>query len=177
MFVDPHNTVTPSKDRAALEDIAHLTRKICLMWATPELDSFLSRLLMDARDGDRQGLPVEVATEILFLAQTNKMVRAVDLTKQLNISLKEAYSLVDGGDQARMGVDALDDPLVSRDMVTRASRATEVPARRAMAPGAGGQVQGLGQLLMMLIRSKWLAWMVVLILGAKFVWPTVRAVM
>jgi hypothetical protein len=177
MFVDPHNTVTQSKDRAALEDIAHLTRKICLIWATPELDSFLSRLLMDARDGDRQGLPVAVAAEILFLAQINKMVRAMDLTKQLNINTKEAYRLVDEGDQARMGADVLDDPLVSRDMVIRTSRSAEAPARRADAPGAGGQVQGLTQLLVMLIRSKWLAWVVVLILGTKFVWPTVRAVM
>lgn len=166
-----------TKDRAALEDIGHLTQKVCLMWATPELDVFLSRLLMDARDGDRQGLPVEVASEILFLARTNKMVRAVDLTKQLNISLKEAYNLVDKGDQARMGTDALDDPLVSRDVVIRTSRATEAPARRAAAPDSGGQVQGLWQLLMMLIRSKWLAWAVILVLGAKFVWPTFKAVM
>jgi hypothetical protein len=132
---------------------------------------------MDARDGDRQGLPMAVATEILFLAQTNKMVRAVDLTKQLNISLKAAYSLVDEGDQARMGVDAMDDPLVSRDTVTRAGRSSGVPARSSVTPDAISQVEGLGQLLMMLIRSRWLAWGIVLVLGAKFVWPTVRAVM
>ena len=28
---------------------------------------------------------------------------------------------------------------------------------------------------MMLVRSKWLAWAIVLVLGAKFVWPTVKA--
>ncbi len=146
------------------------------MWGTPELDSFLSRLLMDARDGDRQGLPVEVATEILFLAQLNKMIRAADLTRQLNIDLKEAYSLVDGGDQARLKIDALDDPLVSHDTITRPVRSTGVLARNSAMP-AGSQAQGLGQLLLMLVRSKWLIIAVILILGLKFVWPTVKAVM
>jgi hypothetical protein len=176
MPVDSHSHVSQNKDRAALEEISHLTRRICLMWGTPELDSFLSRLLMDARDGDRQGLPVEVATEILFLAQLNKMIRAADLTRQLNIDLEEAYSLVDGGDQARLKIDALDDPLVSHDTITRSVRSTGVSARFPAMP-AGSQAQGLGQLLLMLLRSKWLIIAVVLILGLKFVWPTVKAVM
>jgi hypothetical protein len=177
MQADPPPYVTQNQDRSALEDIAHLTRRICLLWGTSELDTFLSRLLMDARDGDRQGLPMAVATDILFLAQINKMVRAMDLTKQLNINLKEAYNLVDTGDQARLGADALDDPLVSHDTITRTGRSVGVQARSSAATDAGSQVQGLGELLLMLVRSKWLAWGIVLVLGAKFVWPTVRAVM
>ncbi|MCX7145404.1 MAG: hypothetical protein NT042_04185 [Sulfuritalea sp.] len=142
------------------------------MWGTPELDTFLSRLIMDARDGDRKGLPIEVATEVLFLAQTNKIVRATDMAKKLNVRVEEAYRLVDEGDQARLQVDAFDDPMVSRDTITRGNRAADPVARRSSSTGS--QVQGLGELLMMLVRSKWLAWSIVLVLGAKFVWPTVK---
>jgi hypothetical protein len=175
MIADSLERVTHVECRAALEDIAHLTRKVCLMWGTPELDTFLSRLIMDARDGDRQGLPIKVAAEVLFLAQTNKMIRATDLAKKLNVRVEEAYRLVDEGDQARLQTDAFDDPLVSRDTVTRGNRSTAPMARRSTAPGVGSQAQGLGELLMMLVRSKWLAWSIALVLGAKFVWPTVKA--
>jgi hypothetical protein len=118
-------------------------------------------------------LPIKVATEVLFLAQTNKMIRAADLAKKLNIRVEEAYRLVDEGDQARLQSDAFDDPMVSRDTITRGNRAVAPVARRSSATGS--QVQGLGELLMMLMRSKWLAWSIVLVLGAKFVWPTVKA--
>ena len=145
------------------------------MWGTPELDTFLSRLIMDARDGDRQGLPIMVAAEVLFLAQTNKMIRAIDLAKKLNLRVEEAYRLVDEGDQARLQSDAFDDPLVSRDTITRGNRAAESVARRSSATMAGSQAQGLGELLMMLVRSKWLVWSIVLVLGAKYIWPTIKA--
>jgi len=174
MVADPQNHVNPLEYRSALEGIVHLTRRICGIWGTAELDTFLSGLLMDARDGARQGLPMAVAGEILFLAQINKMLRAMELTRKLNIRIEETYRMVDEGDQARLKIDPLDDPLVSRDTITRANRATEVPAMRSGTPSAGDQAQGLGQLLWMLIRSKWLAWAIILVLGLKFLWPVVK---
>ena len=174
MVADPQNKVKQSECRAALEDIAHLTRRICGIWGSPELDTFLSRLLMDARGGTRKGLPVEVAAEILFLAQTNKMLRAMELTKKLNLRIGVTYRMVDDEDQARLKIDALDDPLVSRDTITRESRATVAPARRSVRPSAGDQAQGLGELLGMLIRSKWLVWGIILVLGLKYFWPAVK---
>lgn len=183
MIASSLKRVTEIDDRAALEDIVHLTRKICLMWGTPELDTFLSRLITDGRDGDRRGLPAKVAAEVLFLTQTNKMVRAIDLAKKLDIRVEDAYRLVDGSDQACLQTDALDDPLVSRDTITRGNRSVELPERysaklpkgRSAKPGAGSQAQGLGELLMMLVRSKWLALVIILVLAVRFVWPTVRA--
>jgi hypothetical protein len=175
MLVVPRNQVTQTEDRAALEGIAHLTQKICGAWGTAELDGFFSRLIMDARDGDRRGLPLKVAAEILFLVTTNKMVRAIDLAKRLDVRVEHAYRLIDEGDQARLKTDAFDDPLVSRDTVTRGHRPAEAPARRPVKVGVGGQARGLGELLMMLVRSKLLAWAITLMLGAKFVWPSVKA--
>ena len=176
MVDNPKSHVTQGEGRAALEDIAHLTRRICGIWGTPELDIFLSQLLMDARGGARQGFPVAVATELLFLVQTNKMLRAMELSKKLNLHLAETYRMVDEGDQARLRIDPLDDPEVSRDtIISRADRSTEVPARRPALPSAGSQALGLGQLLLMLIRSKWLVWGIVLVLGIKLLWPSVKA--
>jgi len=174
MAVSPQSSVTRFECRAALEDIGHLTRRICGIWGSPELDTFLSGLLMDARGGSRKGLPVEVAAEILFLAQTNKMLRAMELSKKLSLHVGETYRMVDEGDQARLKIDPLDDPLVSRDTVTRGNRATAAPARCSAESGAGDQLRGLRELLLMLIRSKWLVWAIILVLGLKFFWPIVK---
>lgn len=169
----PNPQPAQGEDRSALEGITHLSRKICAIWGSPELDGFLSKLIMDARDGARQGLPVPVAAEILFLAKTNKIVRAMDLSKTLKVDYDKAYSLVDEGDQARLKIDPLDDPLVSRDTITRINRTT--PTRPSTAPRAASQAMGLGGLLLMLMRSKWLWWTIVLILGAKLLWPLVKS--
>ncbi len=170
----PDPQIAQGDGRAALEDITHLTRKICAIWGSPELDGFLSKLIMDARDGARQGLPVPVAAEILFLAKTNKIVRAMDLSRTLQVNYDEAYSLVDEGDQVRLKIDPLDDPLVSRDTITRINRATATTVAHSTGPGVASQAQGLGQLFVMLIRSKWLVWTIVLILAIKLLWPIVK---
>jgi len=177
MSVDPKSPSARDESRAALEDIVHLTQKICGIWGSDDLDTFLSHLVMDARDGARKGLPVAVATEVLFLAQLNKMVRAIDLGQKISMSPEEALRRIDEADQARLRIDPLDDPSVSRDtIIVRAERSNHAAEHHAARARSGGQAQGLGELLMLLIRSKWLAWAIVLILGLKFLWPTIRAV-
>jgi hypothetical protein len=172
MAVSPRNSASQTESRAALEDIGHLTQKICGIWGTPDLDTFLSRLIMDARDGARQGLPVAVATEILFLAQVNKMRRAIDLGKKLSMDPGAAYRMVDEEDQARLKIDPFDDPMVSRDtIVPRADRFNQAAHKRAARPAAERPPQGLGALLLMLIRSKWLAWTIIVVLAIKLAWP------
>lgn len=47
------------------------------MWTHPEFDAFTSHLMMDSRDGKRQGLPWDVAEEILFLAELRVVKRAI----------------------------------------------------------------------------------------------------
>ena len=175
MVANLQSPSTQIESRAALENIAHLTRKICGIWGSPELDVFLSQLIMDARDGARQGLPVGVAEELLFLAQTNKMLRAIDLAKKLSVGIAEAYRRIDEGDQARLTIDPLDDPTVSGDtIVSRTNRSTEAPERHAAPRSSGSQAQGLRELLLLLIHSKWVLGAIVLYLCVKFVWPMVK---
>ena len=173
MAANPPNPANRSDSRAALEDIGHLTQKICAIWGSEDLDTFLSRLVMDARDGERQGLPMAVAGEILFLAQVNKRRRAIDLGRKLSMDADAAYNLIDEKDQARLKIDPFDDPSVSRDtVIARAERTNRGPERTARP--SGSQAQGLGELLLMLIRSKWLVGAIILVLGMKLVWPIVR---
>ncbi|MBP9119028.1 MAG: hypothetical protein KBF58_13250 [Methyloversatilis sp.] len=173
MAVQPQNPASSSESRAALEDIGHLTLKICAIWGTEDLDTFLSKLVMDARDGERRGLPVAVATEILFLAQVNKRRRAIDLGKKMSMDPDAAYRLIDEEDQARLRIDPFDDPSVSRDtVITRTDRGNRAPERQM--PTNGSQIQGLWELLLMMIRSKWLVGAIVLVLGVKLVWPIFR---
>jgi hypothetical protein len=64
-------------EACALERLPHIIKRVCLLWGHPEFDSFTSHLLMDSRDGKRQGLPWDVAEEILFLAELRVIKRAI----------------------------------------------------------------------------------------------------
>jgi hypothetical protein len=108
----------------ALERLPHISKRVCLLWGHPEFDAFTSHLLMDSRDGKRQGLPWDVAEEILFLAELRVVKRAIiasGVTGQpfwevFNEMLKNAEAA-----QARLQHEAWDDPLMNKD-VSRALR-------------------------------------------------------
>jgi len=114
----------PAGAVSALEKLPHLTKRVCLLWGHPEFDSFTSHLLMDSRDGKRQGLPWEVAEEILFLAELRVVKRAIvaaGVTGQpfwdiFNQMLANAEAV-----QQRMQHEAWDDPLMNKD-ISRARR-------------------------------------------------------
>lgn len=161
-------------EAAALEALAHLKQKVCLMWGSPELDVFISRLIMDSRDGQRQGLPMPVAAELLFLAQTNKIVRAINLLSKQNVSLKEAYRIVDQGDQQRLEADALDNPLVSRDTIVRGDPERRSGVERRQSVKAEGAVASLGQMIFSFIFSKGFLVVIGIALTLKLIWPYLK---
>lgn len=166
------------RDRCALEGLEHLRKKVCLMWGTPELDVFISRLIMDSRDGTRQGLPMTVGGELLFLAKTNKIIRAIDLARGQQVPFRDALRLVDEGDQRRLEGDALDDPLVSHDTIVRARAAAPIVTerrtgqdRRQRQRRSGGPVSLLGQLMFKLATSKLTVFLIIFALALKLMWP------
>jgi hypothetical protein len=79
-FMGSSNTrtfpVLPS-DACGLESLPHLVHNVCLLWGQPECDAYINRLIMDSRDGKRQGLPWEAALELLFLAELSVAKRAL----------------------------------------------------------------------------------------------------
>jgi hypothetical protein len=181
-------TTENNRDSCALESIGHLTKKVCLMWGSPELDVFISRLMMDSRGGQRQGLPMAVGAELLFLAQTNKIIRAIDLIGQQKISMKEAYLAVDEGDQRRLEADEFDNPLVSRDTILGARaderrsefERREVPrasdsARRSgferrESVKASGSTAMFGQFIFKVLTSKAAIFLIVFAITIKLLW-------
>lgn len=85
---------------AQLEHLPHLTEKLTALWRTRELNTFIHRLILDSRDGERRGLPVEVADELLFIAEINRLVRAQEAAPLLEVGLADALELIDRGDRA-----------------------------------------------------------------------------
>ncbi len=173
MVADTPSNASQAECRAALEGIAHVTRKVCAIWGTAELDAYLNSLLTDARDGARRGFPAPVAEEILLLAQTNKMIRAMDLAEKKNLRIAAAYRLVDEGDQGRLRVDALDDPWVSRDTISRGNRATDKREGRPAPRDAGARELGFGALLLKL--GKWALLVIVVLLCAEYAWRMLKS--
>ena len=156
---------------AALESIGHLRKKVELMWGSAELDGFISRLFTDSREGTRQGLPMDVATELVFLADVNKIVRAIDMAKRLNVSLQEAYRLVNKGDQARLEGNLFDDPLVSRDTIQRSAAQPILVSRRA--GSVDGSVGTLWGRRLKLAGSLFMIGLIIAAVYAALYWPSI----
>lgn len=90
--------------RAAIEDLPHLVEKMCALWNSRDLNQFVDRILMDSRDGERRGLPVEAASELFFIAKLNGLVRSMDIAEKLQVSLGEADDILSTGDRAALGL-------------------------------------------------------------------------
>jgi hypothetical protein len=101
----PPTLLPPPKSldcKTELESSGHLSAKVLLLWGSSDLDLFIRSLFLDSRDGERRGLRSEIVAELLFLAKTNKTLRALDAVKTLGLSFHEAHRLIDEGDEARM---------------------------------------------------------------------------
>lgn len=92
-------------EHAALEEMSHLCGKTCMMWGSQQLDAWLNQVLLDSRDGERHGLPPEACSEMLFLLELNKIVRAMELARTLAIPYEEAYRKIDEHDRGYSDAD------------------------------------------------------------------------
>lgn len=90
--------------QAAIERLPHLAEKMCALWNTRDLETFVHSVLMDSREGTRQGLPVEVAKEMMFIAKLNTLVRAMDTASRLEMPLGEATRVMQKADRVAMGL-------------------------------------------------------------------------
>ena len=95
--------VTEITAKAAIESMSHLTSQVISLWMSRELNTLIFEILLDSRDGDRQGFPIEVAKELMFLAKMNLLMRAKEAAPLLGITVGEASDLISKGDQAALG--------------------------------------------------------------------------
>ncbi|MBN8476305.1 hypothetical protein [Sulfuritalea sp.] len=156
--------------KAAIESIEHLTKKICGTWGSRELDAFLNTLIVDSRDGGRKGLPWEAASDVMFLIDLNRSVRALDMAKVCGIRFDEAFRRVQAADVGiNVGGDAWSNPISSRDALGRQGPAPTADRQRDRAgpDWQGSLLKRVIDLLMMLATNKYLIAVIVLILLAK----------
>lgn len=166
--VPPPPVPTVINVRAALEDIQHLQKKICSIWGTGELDSFLNHLVMDARDGARDGLPMAVAAEVSYLMELNKGVRAIEFARVNSLRFEDALKVIDEGDEARHKRDVWDDPATARDEARCRRINSAVAQGPASDEGRKGQIAALIELLLLPFRNKWVIAIIAIVLTAKF---------
>jgi hypothetical protein len=162
--------IPASHEASAIEKFSHVQQRVCMLWGTHELDVYLNHLMTDSRDGQRKGFPVEVTAELLFLAELNKLNRAIDLARKLRIPLSEAYHKVDKQDR---GDELGDDPLSGRDQFAREEK--ELGARARPATKGSEEAEGLFALLgkgvFALFTSKAVLFLVALFLAYQYVLP------
>ena len=82
----------PVAGSSALEQMPHLTNKVCMLWGQGEFETFINGLIMDSRDGNRQGLPWEAAQELLFLVELSMAKRALRASEMTGIPFKEMFA-------------------------------------------------------------------------------------
>ncbi|MGB5082296.1 MAG: hypothetical protein WBO23_16330 [Burkholderiales bacterium] len=135
----PAGRKPPAGEACAVEKLPHLTTKLCLLWEYPEFDSFCSHLLMDSRDGTRQGLPWEVAEEILFLADFRVTKRALIASEVTGRPFWEIYQKMianaEAGQQKAQHV-AWNDPL-SNTNLSRSKGDRSAPPHNTRGPDQG----------------------------------------
>lgn len=126
------SSTVPLAPGAAMEKMPHLLKKIQGMWKTRDLNTFIAGLFLDSRDGDRAGFPVEVARELLALAQLNLKIRAEDSASALGISLEEAVELIGRGDQLALGHASESDDIWSLHVGDKRNETAGTPGNAAV---------------------------------------------
>ncbi len=168
-----------------LEGMPRLRDRVCGAWGTAKFAPLLAELIVDARGGTRQGLPPDVADEILFLGELDKTLRCMRRAEELQIDYAKAYRLVDHEDQARLKKDALDDPNISRDMIiTDSSERREQGERRraeekqrAVATREAREAREKDRKSFLGRYATALVVLIVIALGSKLLWPMLKSML
>lgn len=165
-----------NNDKTALEGIPHICRKVCLIWGTSELDTFINSVVMDSRDGERRGLPIEVAADLLWLAKFNKFRRAHEFQLRLKISLEEAYAKVQAEDLANTGVDQWADPTAGGVKTGRQRQGGAAADRlsKRNPPRSSGSGNSLFGTIFGLATSRFTLYLIGGVLSFKLLWPLLK---
>lgn len=77
----------------ALERLPHLAVRVQTLWGHADFERYVSHLVMEARDGNRQGLPWDLAQELLFLTELSIAKRALTASGLTGAPFKEMFAL------------------------------------------------------------------------------------
>ncbi len=89
-FAPPAPDLSP--EASALEArLPRLAHKVVALWGSLEFEPFVSDLILDARDGSRQGLPWEAAQELLFLMELSVARRAMVAAESTGMPFRQVF--------------------------------------------------------------------------------------
>jgi hypothetical protein len=74
--VKPDEWEASDDDYRSLIEYRHLAKRLITLWPQPECNAYLESLLIDNREGVRQGFPQSVAEEIILLQRILRDLRA-----------------------------------------------------------------------------------------------------
>lgn len=87
--MQPGLSISPGA--SALEQLPHLARTLCDLWGKEEFEHEVNQVIMDSRDGRRQGLPPEAMDELLFLVELVIAKRALHASQSTGIPFRQAF--------------------------------------------------------------------------------------
>ena len=172
------NSSARPSDAADVERLGHVTRQLCELWGRRDLDAFVQGLVLDSRDGARQGLPPAIAQELLLLADINKDVRAMHMADRTGLDLRQARAKIEAEDSAASAGDAFDNPLVSRDTLSSRRDETGSATKHPVAETTRRKIRpsppSFGDVFLGLLINKYVISVVVLGVLAKTFWPAIK---
>lgn len=86
-------------------------------WGTGDFEPFIASLMMDTRDGARQGLPWDVAQELLFLLEISIAKRAIVAAQTTGMPYRQVFqSMRNNAEEAAKNTsNAWSNPTLSND--------------------------------------------------------------
>lgn len=86
-------------------------------WATPDFEPFIASLMMDTRDGERQGLPWEAAQELLFLLEISIAKRAIVASQTTGMPYRQVFQSMrtNAEEAAKSTANAWSNPALNND--------------------------------------------------------------
>lgn len=76
----------------ALERLPHLSARVEALWGHADIEPSVGRLIMESRDGQRQGLPWDVAQELFFLVKLSIAKRALAAAELTGASFEDMFA-------------------------------------------------------------------------------------
>ena len=125
-----------SPTACALERLPHLVTRVETLWGQAEFEPYVNYLIMESRDGKRQGLPWDAAQELLFLVELSVAKRALKAAEMTGAPFRQMYALCFANSRSTGGTAARDywsDP-TTHNGVGRMGRSPDIPRRASVDP-------------------------------------------
>jgi hypothetical protein len=88
----PRLTVVRVPVTCTLERLPHLAARVEALWGHADFEPYVGRLIMESRDGQRQGLPWDVAQELFFLVELSIAKRALAAAELTGAPFKDMFA-------------------------------------------------------------------------------------